>query len=263
MISIRHRNERGHANHGWLDTYHTFSFDTYYDPNYMGFRSLRVNNEDRVAPGRGLGKTDQHADIVRSAQDLREAEVRTRLTVVVVGIDEVDPEALQPLQALPRGRVRRLRRADLCIVQRNGGEEDARAVEVEIPAPDLDFAKAEPVHLLQIWIMPEVLHIQPSYEQKKIDHDNMRGKWLLIASRNPSESAVQIQQDAKLCAAVLDDHQVLEYEIKTGRHAWLQIARGNVQANGVSLQAGDGAAYSAEPAVQLAGKGEVLLFDLA
>ncbi|PYR82861.1 MAG: quercetin 2,3-dioxygenase, partial [Acidobacteria bacterium] len=84
------------------------------------------------------------------------------------------------------------------------------------------------MHLLQIWIMPEVLHIQPSYEQKKIDHDNMRGKWLLIASRNPSESAVQIQQDAKLCAAVLDDHQVLEYEIKTGRHAWLQIARGNV-----------------------------------
>ena len=230
MISIRHRNERGHANHGWLDTYHTLSFDTYHDPNYMGFRSLRVINEDRVAPGRGF-PTHGHRDM----------EI---LTYILDG-------ALQHKDSIGTGSVIRV------------GEIQRMSAGTGVRHSEFNASQTEPVHLLQIWIMPEVLHIQPSYEQKKIDHDNMRGKWLLIASRNPSESAVQIQQDAKLCAAVLDDHQVLEYEIKTGRHAWLQIARGNVQANGVSLQAGDGAAYSAEPAVQLAGKGEVLLFDLA
>src|SRR5207247_10218755 len=119
---------------------------------------------------------------------------------------------------------------------------------------EFNASQTEPVHLLQIWIMPDVVHIQPSYEQKKIDRGKMHGDWLLIASKNVSETAVRIQQDAKLFAASLDGNQTLEYAIGRGRHAWLQVARGDLQANGMPLEAGDGVAYSQEPAVELRGQ---------
>src|SRR5439155_348438 len=195
MISIRHRNERGHANHGWLDTYHTFSFDTYHDPNYMGFRSLRVINEDRVAPGRGF-PTHGHRDM----------EI---LTYILDG-------ALQHKDSIGTGSVIRV------------GEIQRMSAGTGVRHSEFNASQTEPVHLLQIWIMPDVLHIQPSYEQKKIAGNTMGGRWFFRASGNPSQSAVQFQREGSLCAAVLDDHRVRKYKIKTGSHAWLKIARGNV-----------------------------------
>ena len=230
MISIRHRNERGHADHGWLNTYHTFSFDTYYDPRYMGFRSLRVINEDRVAPGKGFPRHPH-----------RDMEI---ITYILEG-------ALEHKDSMGTGSIIR------------PGEAQRMSAGTGITHSEFNASKSEPVHLLQIWILPEVNGIPPSYEQKKFDRDKMRGASLLIASRNPSQNAVKIHQDAKLSAAVLDNGQSLEYPLEAGRHAWLQIARGKMHVNGIALEAGDGAAFSQEHAVQLAGSGEALLFDLA
>src|SRR5438552_3401076 len=230
MISIRHRNERGHADHGWLNTYHTFSFDTYYDPRYMGFRSLRVINEDRVAPGKGFPRHPHR--------------VMEIITYILEG-------ALEHKDSMSTGSIIR------------PGEAQRMSAGTGITHSEFNASKSEPVHLLQIWILPEVNGIPPSYEQKKFDRDKMRGAWLLIASRNPSQNAVKIHQDAKLSATVLDNGQSLEYPLEAGRHAWLQIARGKMHVNGIALEAGDGAAFSQEHAVQLAGSGEALLFDLA
>jgi quercetin 2,3-dioxygenase len=228
MISIRHRNERGHANHGWLDTYHTFSFDTYYDPRFMGFRSLRVINEDRVAPGRGF-PTHPHRDM----------EI---ITYILEG-------ALEHRDSMGTGSV----------IQ--PGEAQRMSAGTGVTHSEFNASKTEPVHLLQIWIMPDRQGIQPSYEQKKFDRDQMRANWLLIASKTPSENAVHIQQDVKLLVTVLDN-ETLAYPLRAGRYAWLQIARGKFDVNGISLEAGDGIACSQEPAIQLTGTGEVLLFDL-
>lgn len=230
MISVRHRNERGHANHGWLDSYHTFSFDTYYDPQYMGFRALRVINEDRVAPGKGF-PTHGHRDM----------EI---ITYILDG-------ALEHKDSMGTGSIIR------------AGEIQRMSAGTGVRHSEFNASPTEQVHLLQIWIMPNVLHIQPSYEQKKIDRGKMRGNWLLIAAPNGPETAVQIHQDAELFAVSLDDNQALEYAIEAGRHAWLQVARGHLQVNGMPLEAGDGAAFSQERTVQLSGEGEALLFDLA
>jgi len=229
MISTRHRSERGHANHGWLDTYHTFSFDTYYDPRYMGFRSLRVINDDRVAAGRGF-PTHPHRDM----------EI---ITYILDG-------ALEHRDSMGTGSIIR------------PGEAQRMSAGTGITHSEFNASKTEPVHLLQIWILPEAEGIKPSYEQKQFDRDKMRGNWLLIASKDASEGAVKIHQDVKLFVSVFDDGQSLEYQLAPGRYAWLQIAGGKLQVNGMPLEAGDGIAYSQEPAVQLMGKGEALLFDL-
>ena len=229
MISTRHRSERGHANHGWLDTYHTFSFDTYYDPRYMGFRSLRVINDDRVAAGRGF-PTHPHRDM----------EI---ITYILDG-------ALEHRDSMGTGSIIR------------PGEAQRMSAGTGVTHSEFNPSKTEPVHLLQIWILPEAQGIKPSYEQKEFDRDKMRGNWLLIASRDPWEGAVKIHQDVKLFVTVLDDDQTLEYQLEPGRYAWLQIAGGKLQVNGMPLEAGDGIAYSHERAVQLTGTGEALLFDL-
>jgi redox-sensitive bicupin YhaK (pirin superfamily) len=228
MIEIRHRDERGHFDHGWLDTYHTFSFDRYHDPKYMGFRSLRVINEDRVSPGRGFG-THPHRDM----------EI---LTYILEG-------ALEHKDSMGTGSVIR------------PGEVQRMTAGTGVTHSEFNPSKAESVHLLQIWILPESRGLKPSYEQKEFDRDQMRGRLMLIAAREPVGGAVKIHQDVRLFATALDGEAVT-HGLDAGRYAWIQIARGAIQANDVQLQAGDGMAFANESMVQLSGKGEALLFDL-
>ncbi|HYR84650.1 MAG TPA: pirin family protein [Terriglobia bacterium] len=229
MITIRHRNERGHANHGWLDTYHTFSFDAYYDRAHMGFRSLRVINEDRVAPAQGFG-THPHRDM----------EI---ITYVLEG-------SLEHKDSMGTGSIIR------------PGEVQRMSAGTGIRHSEFNPSKTEPVHLLQIWILPESIGIQPSYEQRQFDREEMRGKLRLVAARNPEANAVKVHQDVRLLATVLAGESV-RHEMKPGRYAWVQIARGSMVVNGHTLEAGDGAAISEDPGVELSGKGEALIFDLS
>jgi redox-sensitive bicupin YhaK (pirin superfamily) len=228
MIEIRRRDQRGHFDHGWLDTYHTFSFDRYYDPQHMGFRSLRVINEDRVSPGRGFG-THPHRDM----------EI---LTYILEG-------ALEHKDSMGTGSIIR------------PGEVQRMSAGTGVTHSEFNPSKVQPVHLLQIWILPERMGIQPSYEQKAFTPDELRGQLRLVAAREPSGGAVTIHQDMRLFATVLDGETVTR-QIDAGRHAWIQVARGSMQVNDVSVQAGDGVALANEPAVRIAGNGEALLFDL-
>ena len=229
MIEIRHRNERGHFDHGWLNTYHTFSFDRYYDPRHMGFRALRVINEDRVAPGRGFG-THPHRDM----------EI---ITYILEG-------ALEHKDSMGTGS----------IIQ--PGEIQRMSAGTGVTHSEFNPSRTEPVHLLQIWVLPEATGIKPSYEQKQFNRDNMRGKLRLIAAREPVEDAVKIHQDVRLFATVLEGNAV-KYDLPKGRYVWLQIARGSMELNGIKLEDGDGAAVSEEQHLELQGHGEALVFDLA
>jgi len=228
MIEIRYRNERGHFNHGWLDTYHTFSFDQYYDPRHMGFRALRVINEDRVAPAQGFG-THPHRDM----------EI---ITYILEG-------ALEHKDSMGTGSIIR------------PGEVQRMSAGTGVTHSEFNPSRSEPVHLLQIWILPESRGLKPSYEQKQINRDDMSGKLRLVAAREPVDDAVKIHQDVRLLATVLDGGNV-SYELKPGRFAWIQVARGSLSVNGKTLEAGDGAALAEEQSVTLSGKGEALLFDL-
>jgi len=229
MIQVRRSAERGHANHGWLDTHHSFSFDTYYDPRFMGFRALRVINEDRVAPAQGFG-THPHRDM----------EI---ITYILQG-------ALEHKDSMGTGSIIR------------PGEIQRMSAGTGVTHSEFNPSKTEPVHLLQIWILPEAQGIKPSYEQKEFSRDQLKGKLRLIAAGNPENGAVKIHQDVKLYAGVLNGGD-LRHELAPGRHAWVQVARGNLDANGHTLVAGDGASVSQERALDLKGEGEVLVFDLA
>ena len=228
MIQIRHRDERGHFDHGWLNTYHTFSFDRYYDSQHMGFRALRVINEDRVAPAQGFG-THPHRDM----------EI---ITYILEG-------ALEHKDSMGTGSIIR------------PGEVQRMSAGTGITHSEFNPSKSEPVHLLQIWILPEARGIKPSYEQKQINRGEMKGKLRLIASREPSDDAVRIHQDVRLYGTILNGDAV-RHELEHGRYAWVQIARGSVDVNGAALAAGDGIAISDEPQLTLSGNGEALLFDL-
>jgi redox-sensitive bicupin YhaK (pirin superfamily) len=221
MIAIRKSNERGHANHGWLDTHHTFSFDSYYDPRFMGFRALRVINEDRVAPAKGFG-THPHRDM----------EI---ITYILEG-------ALEHKDSMGTGSIIR------------PGEVQRMSAGTGVTHSEFNPSKTEPVHLLQIWILPERKGIQPSYEQKEFARDEMKGKLLPLD--------VTIHQDVRLLATILEG-QAVKHDLDPRRHAWIQIARGSMQLNGAKLEAGDGAALSEESTIQLNGTGEALIFDLA
>jgi redox-sensitive bicupin YhaK (pirin superfamily) len=175
MMEIRHREERGHFDHGWLNTYHTFSFDKYYDPQYMGFRALRVINEDRVAPGRGFG-THPHRDM----------EI---ITYILEG-------ELQHKDSMGTGSIIR------------PGEIQRMSAGTGVTHSEFNPSNSEPVHLLQIWILPEARGIKPSYEQTEIRRDDMRGKLCLIGARDPVDGAVKIHQDVRLYATVLDGETV-------------------------------------------------------
>ncbi|MBI4472238.1 MAG: pirin family protein [Acidobacteria bacterium] len=228
MIQLRRSRERGHANHGWLDTYHSFSFDTYYDPRYMGFRTLRVINEDWVAPGSGF-PTHPHRDM----------EI---ITYILEG-------ALEHKDSMGTGSVIR------------PGEVQRMSAGTGVTHSEFNASKTDPVHLLQIWILPEAKGLKPSYEQREFPQEEMKNKLRLIGANDPADDAVKIHQDVKLFAAVLDEGTV-RHELVSGRHAWIQVARGSVELNGQKLEAGDGAAVTGEPAVELRGTGEVLAFDV-
>jgi quercetin 2,3-dioxygenase len=228
MIQIRHRNERGHFDHGWLNTYHTFSFDRYYDPSYMGFRALRVINEDRVAPGQGFG-THPHRDM----------EI---ITYILEG-------ALEHKDSMGTGSII------------HPGEIQRMSAGTGVTHSEFNPSKQEPVHLLQIWILPETEGIRPSYEQHQFDNDELRGQLRLIAAREPSEGAVKIHQDVRLFATILD-RQTVTHHLSIDRYAWIQVARGSIELNGMKLEAGDGAAVSENNVLNLSGSGEALLFDL-
>lgn len=233
MIQVRSADERGHANHGWLDTHYTFSFSDYYDPKFMGFRSLRVINEDKVKPGYGF-PTHPHRDM----------EI---ITYVLEG-------SLEHKDSMGTGSVIR------------PGEVQKMSAGTGVRHSEFNHSKSEPVHLLQIWILPEKEGIKPTYEQKPIPSEEKKGKLRLVASPRPGNGAVTLYQDAELYAAELSDGEAVQYPLKRGRYAWLQVVRGKVNLNGKDLAAGDGAAISQEDALKITGaaaSSEVLLFDLA
>jgi len=233
MITLRKSQERGHAQHGWLDTYHTFSFADYHDPRHMGFRSLRVINEDRVEAGQGFG-THGHNDM----------EI---ITYVLEG-------ALEHKDSMGNVGVIRPRE-----VQRMSAGTGVRHSEY-------NHSKSEPVHLLQIWILPERRGIEPSYEESRFSEQDLRGKLKPIAARSPQDGAVKINQDASIFAALLGAGESVSHSIAKGRGAWLQVMRGKVKVNGLELASGDGAAIEQEPELRIEGAeagSEFLLFDLA
>ena len=233
MITVRRSQERGGADHGWLNTRHTFSFDTYYDPRHMHFRALRVINEDVVQPGQGF-PTHPHSDM----------EI---ITYVLEG-------ALEHKDSLGNGSIIR------------PGDGQRMSAGAGILHSEFDASKTEPVHLLQIWIMPESKGIEPGYEQKAFPEAEKRGRLKLIAARGGQNGAVSVHQDVSLYVALLDNKQKVEHTLAPGRHAWLQVAKGSVELNGKRLEQGDGAAVSDEQKLALAGAqdgSEILLFDLA
>jgi len=229
MITIRKGEDRGHFDHGWLDTYHTFSFADYHDPAHMGFRALRVINDDRVEAGRGFG-THGHRDM----------EI---ITYVLEG-------ELSHQDSMGNGSVIR------------PGEVQRMSAGTGVMHSEKN-ASDELVHLLQIWILPERHGITPSYEQKVFPPAERDGRLRLVASRDGRDGSVTIHQDADLYTTTLRDNATVTQDLRPGRYGWVQVARGTVTVNGKPLDAGDGAAIEAEPRVTIAGDGEVLLFDLA
>jgi hypothetical protein len=232
MITLRPSQERGHANHGWLDSYHTFSFANYYDPEQMGFRALRVINEDRVQAGKGFG-THSHRDM----------EI---LTYVLEG-------ALEHKDSIGNGAIIR------------PGEVQRMSAGTGILHSEYNPSQTEPVHFLQIWILPDRQNLEPSYEQKAFSVEERQGKLRLIAAPDGRDGAVTIHQDVDLYSAVLQPQDRVTYQLRSDRYAWLQVARGAVNLNDRSLNAGDGVATSAAQLLEISSDrgAEILLFDLA
>jgi redox-sensitive bicupin YhaK (pirin superfamily) len=232
MIVIRKAEDRGHFDFGWLNTYHTFSFDQYYDPRFMSFRSLRVINEDRVAASRGF-PTHGHRDM----------EI---ITYVLEG-------ALEHKDSMGTGSI--IRPGD---VQKMSAGTGVRHSE-QNPSP------SEAVHLLQIWIVPDTAGIEPDYQQKRFEDEEKRGRLRLVASPDGSDDSITIKQDARVFASLLKPSEQVVHALGPNRHAWLQVARGSVEMNDHPLKQGDGAAASEEGALKITGTepAEILLFDLA
>jgi redox-sensitive bicupin YhaK (pirin superfamily) len=232
MLTIRRAEERGHYDHGWLDTRHSFSFADYHDPAHMGFRHLRVINEDRVAPGQGFG-THPHRDM----------EI---LTYVLSG-------ALEHQDNLGNGSIIR------------PGDVQRMTAGTGVLHSEFNPSPAEPVHFLQIWIVPERRNLSPGYEQKSLPALARDGGLVLVASRDGRDGSLTVHQDVALYAARLQPGQAVTHALAAGRTAWVQVTRGSVALNGQPLAAGDGAALENEAAIGLrADSGsEVLVFDLA
>lgn len=230
MMKIRRANERGHAEHGWLDTYHTFSFADYYDPNWMGFRSLRVINDDLVMPGTGFG-THPHRDM----------EI---LTYVLSG-------ALEHKDSMGNGRVIR------------PGEVQYMAAGTGVQHSEFNPAPDEAVHLLQIWILPDKKGVQPTYADRSLAK-MPAGRLNLVASKAGREGSFSINQDADVYLGRLERGSNISHALKPGRFAWLHVAEGEVKVNANMLKSGDAAALSDEDAVRLVSEkpSQVLLFDL-
>jgi redox-sensitive bicupin YhaK (pirin superfamily) len=232
MITTRPANERGHADHGWLDTYHTFSFSSYRDPRHMHFRALRVMNEDVVAPGQGFG-THPHDNM----------EI---VTYVLSG-------ALEHRDSMGNGEVLR------------PGEFQRMSAGTGITHSEFNPSASEPVHLYQIWLFPAQKGIEPSYEQKRFDESERHNRLRLVASPDAADGSLTIHTDARVYLASLDAGQQVTQQLAPGRHAWLQVLRGAVTLNGQPLATSDGAAVSDETTLAIAAteEAEVMLFDLA
>jgi quercetin 2,3-dioxygenase len=231
MINIRKSNERGHADHGWLNTRFTFSFADYYDPKHIEFRTLRVMNDDRVAGGGGF-PTHPHRDM----------EI---VTYVLEG-------ALQHKDSMGNGSV--IKPGDVQYMSAGTG----------VAHSEFNASETEPVHLYQIWMFPDKNGYKPAYEQKNFSEAEKRGKLRLVVSQDGRDGSVKIRQDNQLYATVLGAGDTVKHALKPERHAFVQVARGSVTLNGKTLETGDGAEISDEKALELKGvkEAEVLLFDL-
>ena len=232
MIQVRKAAERGHFDHGWLDTYHTFSFGDYYDPAYLGFRSLRVINDDRVQPGQGFG---MHGH--------RDMEI---VTYVLDG-------ALEHKDSMGNGSIIR------------AGELQRMTAGTGVRHSEFNPSDKEWVHLYQIWLLPDHKGLKPSYQELALAAEEKRGRFRLVASPDGAEGSLTIHQDARLYLASLLSGQAVSHLIEPGRAAWLQVLRGSVNLLSNDLSAGDGVAITDQESVSvLAGvPSEVLLFDLA
>ncbi len=232
MITVRKADARGHFDHGWLDTRHTFSFASYDDPEHMGWSELRVINEDRVQPGEGFGRHG-HRDMEIVSWVL-EGELAHRDSTGGGGV-------LRP------------------------GEVQRMSAGTGVQHSEFNGSKERPVHFLQIWIIPDRSGYAPSYEQKAVPASARRGRLALIASPDGADGSTTIHQDARVYATLLGGDERLSHPLATGRRGWVQVARGQAAVNGQVLSAGDGAALSDERAIELAGQGapaEALVFDL-
>ena len=232
MIAIRKSNDRGHADHGWLDTRFTFSFADYYDPEHIHFRTLRVMNDDRIAGGGGF-PTHPHRDM----------EI---VTYVLEG-------ALAHKDSMGNGSV--IRPGDVQYMSAGTG----------VAHSEFNASDTEPTHLYQIWMFPDKKNYTPTYDQKHFSEADKRGKLRLVVSPDGREGSVKIRQDNELYATVLARGETVKHVLKPERHAYVQVARGSAALNGQTLETGDGAAISEEASVELTGvkDAEVLLFDLA
>lgn len=232
MITLRRSDERGHTKLGWLDSRHTFSFGDYHDPRYMGFRDLRVINDDWISPGAGFG-THSHRDM----------EI---ITYVLAG-------ALEHKDSTGASSVIR------------PGEVQRMSAGTGISHSEFNHSKAEPVHLLQIWIVPDETGLAPGYEQREFALEKNRGRWTLIAARDGRDGAVTIHQNIDVSAARLTAGEPATYRLNPSRHAWVHLARGAATLNGTWLNAGDGASVSREEILEVRAPqaAEILLFDLA
>jgi quercetin 2,3-dioxygenase len=232
MMDILKSEERGHANHGWLDSHFTFSFADYFDPEQVQFRTLRVMNDDRIAGGGGFPKHPH-----------RDMEI---VTYVLEG-------ALEHKDSLGNGSV--IKPGDVQYMSAGTG----------VAHSEYNASKTEPVHMYQIWMLPEKQGLKPTYDQKTFSDAEKRGKLRLVASPDGRDGSVRIRQDNQLYATVLGAGETVKHALKKDRHAYVQVARGSVKLNGTELREGDGAAISEEEAVELTGvkDAEVLLFDLA
>ena len=232
MITVRKSDDRGTGRHGWLTTRHTFSFANYYDPEHMGFRDLRVINEDIVAPGRGFGA--HHHDNMEIISIVMEGALAHKDSTGGDGV-------------LRRGEVQRM------------------SAGTGVTHSEFNGSQTEPVHFFQIWLMPEKDGIKPGYEQKLFPDDERRGKLRLLVAPGGKDGALNIHQDASLYTSILDKGQSVEHKLEPGRAAWIQVARGSVDVNGTALKQGDGAAIEDETALRISssdGQSEILLFDL-
>jgi quercetin 2,3-dioxygenase len=232
MLTIRPASERGHAEHGWLDSHHSFSFADYYDPKQMGFRALRVINEDRVAPARGFG-THPHRDM----------EI---ISYVLEG-------GLAHRDSIGTGSV--IKPGDVQRMSAGSG----------VAHSEFNASQSDSVHFLQIWLIPSERGIDPSYEQKSFPDSEKRGRLRVVASPDARDGSVTVHTDAVLYSGLFDRGESAELALSPGRHAWVQVARGRLRVNGQDLAAGDGAAVSDVTELQLEGvdASEVLVFDLA
>jgi quercetin 2,3-dioxygenase len=231
-ITVRPAGERGYADHGWLRSFHTFSFADYYDAKHMGFRSLRVINEDRVEAGKGFGRHSH-----------RDMEI---VSYVLEG-------SLEHKDSMGTGSIIR------------PGDVQRMSAGTGVAHSEFNASKTDLVHFLQIWILPEKNGIAPGYEQKTFTNEDKRGRLRLVASKDGAEGSVVIHSDQRIYAGLFTEGESTTLPLLQGRHAWVHVARGNVRVNAKELGAGDGAALSEESEVRVEGvkDAEILVFDLA